>query len=58
MPNFKEPLEKALADRKAARDKTLPVADALPRREAQKRFDSTLKRMLETPPDPKVGKKD
>jgi hypothetical protein len=53
VPKLKDRMEKAMAERKAARAKTLPVADSLPRKIVQKRFDATLSRMLETPPDPK-----
>jgi hypothetical protein len=54
MPKLKEPRDKILAERKAQRARKLPSADALPRGEAQKRFDGTLREMLNTPPNPKV----
>jgi hypothetical protein len=53
MPKLKQPRDEAMKKMEAQRAKSLPVADSLPRPEAQQRFDSTLKRMLDTPPKPK-----
>lgn len=53
MPKLKGPREEAEAKARAAKARTLPVADSMPRKEIQQRFDSTLKRMLDTPPKPK-----
>jgi hypothetical protein len=53
MPKLKDRRDELAAKKRAAKTKTLPVADSLPRKVVKKRFDDTLKKMLDTPPDPK-----
>jgi hypothetical protein len=58
MPNMKEKRELAKKEaqkaNRAKRERSVP--DAIPASEIRKRFDATLKTMLETPPDPKSVK--
>lgn len=61
MPHVKEKRDKAAQASQEARraKKETPVADSVPRprKSTKKVFDATLKRMLDTPPDPRVKNK-